>query len=397
VDTTKKIKEKQKDVSKPIKVKRTDSEEKKLMKLQSETAPKEKKLSKQVKKTDSEDEKMEVEKEDTKLKAQKIKKLQEPSKLKELAKEKSIIESSINKKKQKDDMEVDKENSDEEEKLGPPSISELSKSHQGKRRADSKSQRGHDSKRRKTEKGEKSVGLEKRKFKHIEWQYGRHCSRDLWIGKKVKVKAHTKNKDDPVTFHFGKITDIKPNDQGEKVMFQIEWSGDKKGTEWINLNNNKIYIFGQILFLKHPHDKDQIELIKDIYGWKEKETKAIPLPVIELINANDKEKRITPYEDPNEKIPIQYFNVDKAKKFKQFVLYDYREFKDEYFEYLKTYVKNGDRLHSEIMKYKKHYSQWIDKHSKIDIDMSESLQPYTAKIVRVYKKERNCGKALILR
>lgn len=174
------------------------------------------------------------------------------------------------------------------------------------------------------------------------------------------------------------------------MLIQVEWTNDKKkGKEWINIRDTRVYIFGQILFMKHNHDNDQIEFISKTYGWKGKEKKAIPIPVIELIDTSDKCKSITPHQDPSEKIPLQYFMIEKAKKIKQEVLYDYREFKEEYFDYLRDNVKNGEKLLSKIMKYKKHYSQWIDKYSKIDIDMTETLKSYCTKIVRVYKGDRN--------
>ena len=73
-------------------------------------------------------------------------------------------------------------------------------------------------KRKKTEKGEKLVGGDKRKFKHMEWQYGKHCSKDLWIGKKVKVKIPAKKKDEESEYRFGRIVNIKENELKEKVI-----------------------------------------------------------------------------------------------------------------------------------------------------------------------------------
>ena len=73
-------------------------------------------------------------------------------------------------------------------------------------------------KRRKTEKGEKLVVGEKRKIKHVEWQYGKHCSKDLWIGKKVKVKIPAKNKDEDSEYKFGKIVNIKESEAKDKVI-----------------------------------------------------------------------------------------------------------------------------------------------------------------------------------
>jgi hypothetical protein len=152
-----------------------------------------------------------------------------------------------------------------------------------------------------------------------------------------------------------------------------------------------------MLFLKYQKDADQIEQIKKTYGWKGKNKKAVPLPVIELIDANDQSKTITPYEDSSEKIPIQYINQDKAKKMRQEVLYDYREFKEEDLEWIKDNLKNGEKLYSKIMSYKKHYGQWIEKYSKITVDVTKSLKPYTCKILRTYKGDRNCGKVVVLR
>jgi hypothetical protein len=273
--------------------------------------------------------------------------------------------------------------------------SENSKARLCKRPAELKDGKLPDSKRKKTDKGEKNAGAEKRKIRHIEWQYSRHCSRNLWVGKSVKVKLPAKSQDNHTKYGFGKIIDIKENDLGQKDLFQIEWTNGT--SDWIDLNKNKMYVFGQVLFLKNHQDSDQIEFIKSIYGWKSKDRKAIPIPVIELIDANDDNKKITPYEDSSEKIPVQYFTIERAKKIKQEVLYDYREFKEDYFDYLKTHVKNGDKLYNEILKYKKQYSQWIEKHSKVDIDIAQSLKSYCTKIVRVYKGDRNCGKAVVLR
>ena len=267
-----------------------------------------------------------------------------------------------------------------------------------KRRSESSHKKLPDTKRKKTEKGEKAMGSDKRKIRHIEWEYGRHCAKELWLGKKVKVKIPAKNgkKDDPAEFKFGRLIDIKT--ENSQVSFKVEWSGSKqKSTDWINLKDDKLYVFGQILFVKNHNDTDQIDFIKNLYGWKGKDRKAIPIPVVELISANDEEKRIIPIEDPDLKIPLQYFNIDKAKKLRQSVLFDYREYKDEYFSVIRDSIKDGDKLYAKIMSYKKHYSQWIEKHSKIEIDVNESLQKFCTKIVRVYKGDRNCGKAIILR
>lgn len=385
-------------MSKVRKNKDSDIEEKKDARRTLESPPKSKNPTMKTQKDKSEDEEMS----DTlnqKAKASKSKKSTEQIKLKESKKVSKQSETGSKSKTKEVEMDIDNAASEvEDEKNADASQSEQSKSQLGKRPVDTRHVKNPEQKRQKTEKGEKSMVSEKRKVKHIEWQYGRHCSRDLWVGKKVKVKFPAKNKDDPADYRFGKLISIKENDKGEKTLFQIEWSHDKKkAKEWVDLNDNRIYIFGQILFLKHHHDNDQIEFIKKTYGWKGKDRKSIPIPVIELIDANDKNKRITPYEDINEKIPIQYFNMEKAKKIKQEVLYDYREFKEEHFDYIRDALKNGDKVHAKISNYKKHYSQWIEKHSKVDIAMNESIKDYTAKVVRVYKEERNCGKAIIMR
>jgi hypothetical protein len=52
--------------------------------------------------------------------------------------------------------------------------SEFSKARLCKRPAEAKETKVPESKRKKTDKGEKNVGADKRKIRHIEWQYGRH-------------------------------------------------------------------------------------------------------------------------------------------------------------------------------------------------------------------------------
>lgn len=287
-----------------------------------------------------------------------------------------------------------------EKKIDEESKSEA-KSVSGKRESESKPKISGDTKRKKTEKGEVvSNSGEKRKIRHIEWHYGRHCSRELWVGKKVKVKIQNpaKSKDDSPEYRFGKLIDIKEDKEGKLNLLHIEWSqNNTKSKEWINLTENRVYIFGQMLFLKYHSNTDQIEQIKNTYKWKTKNKKAVPMPVIELIDANDESKVIKPYEDSSEKIPIQYFNLDKAKKIRQEVLYDYREFKDEDLEFMKENFKNGEKLHSKVLSYQKYYGQWIDKYGKINIDLSKSLKEFTCKILRIYKGDRNCGKVVVLR
>lgn len=314
-------------------------------------------------------------------------------------KEKKPAEAAAQKHKN-DDVVMEKEKPEvpKDDEKDKESSNNQSKSKLGKRTQRPPSKPRSDTKRKKTETGEKAISAEKRKFKHMEWQYGKHCSRDLWIGKKVKVKIPAKNKDNESEYRFGKLVSIKENEAKEKVLFQIEWAHDKKKTkEWVNIKDTRVYIFGQILFLKHLNDSDQIDYISKTYGWKGKERKAVPIPVIELLDANDKEKVITPHQDLAEKIPVQYFMMEKAKKIKQDVLYEYREFKDDDFKFLRDNLKNGDKLYAKIVNYKKHYSQWIDKYGKIEVDMTKSLKEYCTKVVRVYKGDRNCGKAVVLR
>lgn len=52
--------------------------------------------------------------------------------------------------------------------------SEFSKSRLCKRPVEPKDSKVPESKRKKTDKGEKNVGADKRKIRHIEWQYGKH-------------------------------------------------------------------------------------------------------------------------------------------------------------------------------------------------------------------------------
>ena len=256
-----------------------------------------------------------------------------------------------------------------------------SKSKLGKRHSESHSKQGNDSKRKKTQKGEVSTGGEKRRVRHIEWQYGRHCSRKLWIGRKVKVKAiqdPAKNDEDSkLEYKSGKLIDIRADENGKYNEFNIEFvSNKKKSTEWVSLSNNRVYIYGQMLFLKYSSSRHQIEQISRNYGWKSKNQKPVPMPVIELIDANDESLRIIPHEDSNQKIPIQYFYQDKAKRIFQHVLYDYREFKDDEVEYLRDNFKNGEKLYLKITGYRKHYLQWVEKYSKIPVDISQSLKEY---------------------
>lgn len=276
--------------------------------------------------------------------------------------------------KQPKETKIDKKSDDESKSA--------SKSKLGKRQSESHSKQGNDSKRKKTEKGEVSVGGEKRRVRHIEWQYGRHCSRKLWIGRKVKVKSiqdPAKNdEDNKAEFKPGKLIDTRADKNGKFNEFQIEFaSNKKKSTEWVSLKNNRVYVYGQMFFLKYGSSKHQIEQISKNYGWKTKNQKPVPMPVIELIDANDESKRIIPHEDSNEKIPIQYFYQDKAKRIFQHVLYDYREFKDDELEYLRDNFKNGEKLYSKIVGYRKHYLQWVEKHSKIPVDITQSLKEYT--------------------
>lgn len=386
----KKEPEKPKELPKEKKVKPPPTEEKPVKVKPVEAPPKEKKTTKKAEKEASKDVVMEEEKVE-KPKTAKTKPVAEVAKPKETKEEKTKKTAEPPAKKSKPEpaqMEVDSDK--EEVKDTGKADSERSKSRLGKRVHDTKDSKQQSSKRKKTEKGEKSVPADKRKIRHIEWQYGKHCSKDLWIGKKVKVKLPAKNKDDPAEYKFGKLIAIKENTKGEKVLFHIEFTDDKKKPkEWVNIKDTKVYIFGQILFLKHHHDSDQIEFIKKTYGWKGKEKKGIPIPVVELIDTNDENMKITPYEDSEEKIPIQYFYIDKAKKIRQENLYDYREYKDDDFEFIRDNLKNGEKIYAKITSYKKQYSQWIENYSKIDIDMNESLKPYCAKIVRVYKGDRN--------
>lgn len=256
-----------------------------------------------------------------------------------------------------------------------------------KRNAEHHTTKSSELKRRKTDKGEKNISVDKKKAKSPEWQYGKNCARELWIGKRVKVRFPATKEDQSTTFKFGVLLNIKENDEGDKNLFEIKFENDEK--EWIDLEKNIVYIFGQILFLKHPDDEIQIGQIKELYGWKGKDRNPTPIPAIELIEVNPhinaKESKV---EEINEKIPIQYFNNERAKKIKKELLYEYREFREEGFEIIKNHWKDGDKILNEILNYREEYDKWVKKYSSVDIDMSSSLRKYCSKIVRVYKGDR---------
>lgn len=257
-----------------------------------------------------------------------------------------------------------------------------------KRHSESKHHKHSDSKRKKTEKEEKSISSEKKKIKRVEWQYGRYCPRELWIGKTAKVKFPAEKENDSPIFRVGTILNLKEDSKGFKNMFEIEFKNKKKS--WVNLVENKVYIFGQILYLKYADDGTQSALIKDTYGFIGNKKSPLAIPVIELMDADYHEEGKTRRfdEDSDEKIPIQFFHTEKAKKIKQEHLHDLSYLRESEEEIMKKEWKNGEEIVYEIKKYRNIQLEWVQVNSCIEIDEDSSLRKYVGKVVRIFKEDK---------
>ena len=285
-------------------------------------------------------------------------------------------------KRKEDDMGVE---SKHKKKKSP---AEIPKSRGSKRHSESKHHKLPDSKRKKTEKGEKSICTEKKKSKRVEWQYGRYCPRKLWIGKTAKVKFPALKSSDSPIFRVGKIQNLKADSKGFLNIFEIEFKNKEKS--WIDLAENKVYIFGQILYLKYADDGIQSSLIKETYGFNGSRKTPLAVPVIELIDADYKEEgKIKNFdENSEEKVPIQFFNTEKAKKIKQEHLHDLSNSRENEDEIIQKEWKNGKEIVEEMKRYRETYLEWVQINSCIDIDADSSLREYVGKVVRIFKEEK---------
>lgn len=306
------------------------------------------------------------------------------------------LASSIEEEKKDVDMEVSDSKSTTKPTRDSKKEKEQSKSKTGKRQGDSKLKHP-DSKRKKTEKSEKSVTSDKKKPKKIDWQYGRHCVRDHWVGKKAKVKFPAQ-KDGENVFKVGTITGVKEDSKGYKNIFEVDFENEEK--KWIDLNDLKLYVFGQILSLRYTEENSQLGAINGAYKFKVSEGRVpLSVPVIELIEADvlSSDQQFVSQDEPVGKVPIQWFNSDHAKKILPDYLQEFNNFSEEEDKIIAKQWGKGEETVQIIKEYYQAQNKWVNDFGCVELNPNESFSKHVGKVVRIFKDGNYSNRALILR